>query len=96
MRNEDIKFLSPSKLLLQQKAVEYIPLGELDEMERDDLANLVDQLRRVGLNYDKHTIYPYGIRITKILSKYLTGEEKNYDPEFDEGVEFWEEAEELV
>ncbi|ASA19532.1 pPIWI_RE module domain-containing protein [Paenibacillus donghaensis] len=96
VRNEDIKFLSPSKQLLQQKAVEYIPLGELDEMERDDLANLVDQLRRVSLNYDKHTIYPYGIRITRVLSKYLTGEEKNYDPEFDEGVELWEEAEELV
>lgn len=95
-RTDDIKFLSPSKLLLQQKAVEYIPLGEMDDLERDDLANLVDQLRRVGLNYDKHTIYPYGIRITKILSKYLTGEERGYDPEFDEEVEVMEEAEEIV
>ncbi|OMD92798.1 pPIWI_RE module domain-containing protein [Paenibacillus odorifer] len=96
VRNEDIKYVSPSKMLLQQKAVEYIPLGILDETERDDLANLVDQLRRIGLNYDKHTIYPYTMRVMNMLSKYLTGEEKDYDPEFDEEVELMEEAEELV
>ncbi|BCG58110.1 pPIWI_RE module domain-containing protein [Paenibacillus sp. URB8-2] len=96
VRNEDIKYVSPSKMLLQQKAVEYIPLGAQDEAARDDLANLVDQLRRIGLNYDKHTIYPYTMRVMNILSKYLTGEEKDYDPEFDEEVELMEEAEELV
>lgn len=94
--NKDTKYLSPSKMLLQQKAVEYIPLGVLNEAERDDLANLVDQLRRVGLNYDKHTIYPYTLRVMNMLSKYLTGEEKDYDPEFDEEVELMEEAEEFV
>lgn len=96
VRTDDIKFLSPSKLLLQQRAVEYIPLGKLNDLERDNLANLVDQLRRVGLNYDKHTIYPYGMRITKILSKYLSGEERYYDSEFDEDVEVMEEAGEMV
>ncbi len=96
VRNEDIKYVSPSKMLLQQKAVEYIPLGILDETERDDLANLVDQLRRIGLNYDKHTIYPYTMRVMNMLSKYLTGKEKDYDPEFDEEVELMEEAEEFV
>ncbi|KJD42905.1 pPIWI_RE module domain-containing protein [Paenibacillus terrae] len=96
VRNEDTKFLSPSKMLLQQKAVEYIPLGALGETERDDLANLADQLRRIGLTYDKHTIYPYTLRVMSMLSKYLTGEENDYDPEFDEEVEMLDETKELV
>lgn len=58
----DIKYTSLSKLLLQQRAVECIPLGPLNENERDDLVYLVDQLRRVGLTFDTHTIDPYPIK----------------------------------
>ncbi|WP_195575447.1 pPIWI_RE module domain-containing protein [Paenibacillus sp. 1001270B_150601_E10] len=88
----DIKFTSPSKLLLQQRAVECIPIGPLDESERDELVYLVDQLRRVGLTFDTHTIDPYPIKILHILSKYLTGNEEYFDDGFDDEVEVEEEA----
>ncbi|MBG9795968.1 hypothetical protein ABD76_27445 [Paenibacillus dendritiformis] len=91
----DIKFTSPSKLLLQQRAVECIPLGPLDENERDELANLVDQLRRVGLTFDTHTVDPYPIKVLHILSKYLTGNEEFFDDGFDEEVEVVEESDEI-
>lgn len=68
----------------------------MDETECDNLANPFDWLRRVGLNYDKHTIYPYTMRVIRILLKYLTGEERDYDPELNEEVELLEETEELV
>lgn len=61
--------MSPSKQLLQQRAVEYIPLGELNDIECDDLVNLVDQLRN-----------PNSIRVTKNSTR----DERDYDPEFDE------------
>lgn len=93
-RVTDIKFTSPSKLLLQQRAVECIPLGPLDEHERDDLAYLVDQLRRVGLTFDTHTVDPYPIKVMNILSKYLTGKEEFYDDSFDDEVEVVEEFDE--
>lgn len=86
-RVTDIKFNSPSKLLLQQRAVECIPLGPLDENERDELVYLVDQLRRVGLTFDTHTVDPYPIKILNILSKYLTGKEEFFDDGFDDEVE---------
>ncbi|GIO36555.1 translation initiation inhibitor [Paenibacillus antibioticophila] len=89
----DIKYLQPSKLMLQQRAVECIPLGPLDEVERDDLANLVDQLRRVGLTYDKHTVDPYPMRVMRILSKYLTGNEIFYEDEFEDEIEVIESEE---
>ncbi|GED30282.1 DUF3962 domain-containing protein [Brevibacillus centrosporus] len=87
--NDATKFLSPSKLLLQQRAVEYIPLGAKDKNEMDDLAILADHLRRLGLTYDKHTILPHTMRVLNSLSKYITGNEDNYDydAEFDEEVE---------
>jgi hypothetical protein len=87
---ETTKFSSPSKLLLQQRAVEYIPLGAKDQDESDELALLADHLRRLGLTYDKHTILPYTMRILSSLSKYITGNEDDYDyadAEFDEEVE---------
>jgi hypothetical protein len=75
--------------LLQQRAVEYIPLGAKDDSEMDELAILADHLRRLGLNYDKHTILPYTMRVLNSLSKYITGNEDDfdYDAEFDEEVE---------
>lgn len=86
---EATKFSSPSKLLLQQRAVEYIPLGAKNEEESDELALLADYLRRLGLTYDKHTILPYTMRVLNSLSKYITGNEDDYDydAEFDEEVE---------
>ncbi|MFC0215221.1 pPIWI_RE module domain-containing protein [Paenibacillus chartarius] len=86
--NDATKFTSPSKQLLQQRAVEYIPLGATDEEEMDNLAILADHLRRLGLTYDKHTIFPYTMRILNSLSKYITGNEDDYDydAEFDEEV----------
>ncbi|GIO70269.1 pPIWI_RE module domain-containing protein [Paenibacillus cookii] len=91
----DIKYTKPSKLLLQQRAVECIPLGPLDENERDDLAYLVDQLRRVGLTFDTHTVDPYPIKVLNILSKYLTGNEEFFDDGFDDEVEVEEEVDEI-
>ncbi|MFS0555060.1 pPIWI_RE module domain-containing protein [Brevibacillus sp. 179-C9.3 HS] len=87
--NDATKFSSPSKLLLQQRAVEYIPLGAKDKNEMDDLAILADHLRRLGLTYDKHTILPHTMRVLNSLSKYITGNEDDYDydAEFDEEVE---------
>lgn len=93
-RVTDIKFTSPSKLLLQQRAVECIPLGPLNENERDELVYLVDQLRRVGLTFDTHTVDPYPIKVLNILSKYLTGKEEFYDDGFDDEVEVVEEFDE--
>ncbi|WP_196427559.1 pPIWI_RE module domain-containing protein [Paenibacillus macerans] len=87
----DIKYLKPSKLMLQQRAVECIPLGPLDDGERDKLANSVDQLRRVGLTFDKHTIEPYPMKVMKLISKYLMGSEVFYDDEFVDEVEMIEE-----
>jgi hypothetical protein len=86
--NDATKFSSPSKQLLQQRAVEYIPLGISDEDERDNLAILVDHLRRLGVTYDKHTVFPYTMRILNSLLKYVTGNEDDYDydAEFDEEV----------
>jgi hypothetical protein len=82
------KFSSPSKQLLQQRAVEYIPLGAKDDDELDELAVLADHLRRLGLTYDKHTILPYTVRILDSLSKYITGNEDDYDydAEFDDEI----------
>lgn len=87
--NEATKFSSPSKQLLQQRAVEYIPLGAMDEDERDNLAILVDHLRRLGVTYDKHTVFPYTMRVLSSLLKYVTGNEDDYDydAEFDEEVQ---------
>ncbi|NEN84696.1 pPIWI_RE module domain-containing protein [Paenibacillus elgii] len=87
--NDATKFSSPSKQLLQQRAVEYIPLGAKDDDELDELAVLVDHLRRLGLTYDKHTILPYTMRVLNSLSKYISGNEDDYeyDAEFDEEVE---------
>ncbi len=87
--NDATKFSSPSKLLLQQRSVEYIPLGTENENESDELALLADHLRRLGLTYDKHTIFPYTMRVLSSLSKYITGNEEDYDydAEFDEEVE---------
>jgi hypothetical protein len=93
-RVTDIKFTSPSKLLLQQRAVECIPLGPLDENERDELAYLVDQLRRVGLTFDTHTVDPYPIKVLNILSKYLTGNIDFFDDGFDDEVEVEAEVDE--
>ncbi|GAA0404179.1 pPIWI_RE module domain-containing protein [Paenibacillus motobuensis] len=89
INNAATKFSSPSKQLLQQRAVEYIPLGAKDEDEMDELAIFVDHLRRIGLTYDKHTIFPYTTRVLNSLSKYITGNEDDYDvdAEFDEEVE---------
>ncbi|QCT01586.1 hypothetical protein E6C60_0865 [Paenibacillus algicola] len=86
--NAATKFSSPSKQLLQQKAVEYIPLGAKDDDELDELAVLADHLRRVGLTYDKHTILPYTMRVLNSLSKYITGHEDRYDyvADFDDEV----------
>jgi len=87
--NDAIKYSSPSKLLLQQRAVEYIPLGAENDDESDKLAVLTDHLRRLGLTYDKHTIFPYTMRVLNSLSKYIYGNEDDYDydAEFDEEVE---------
>lgn len=87
--NDATKFSLPSKLLLQQRAVEYIPLGAENENESDELALLADHLRRLGLTYDKHTIFPYTMRVLSSLSKYITGNEDDYDYDagFDEEVE---------
>ncbi|MGI2295683.1 pPIWI_RE module domain-containing protein [Paenibacillus sp. GXUN7292] len=95
--NDATKFSSPSKQLLQQRAVEYIPLGAKDEEEMDELAILADHLRRIGLTYDKHTILPYTMRVLNSLSKYISGNEDgyDYDAEFDEEVEV-ELEEELI
>ncbi|EAO9488510.1 pPIWI_RE module domain-containing protein [Brevibacillus invocatus] len=86
--NETLKITSPSKLLLQQRAVEYFPLGAKTEEEKDSLATLADHLRRLGLTYDKHTIFPYTMRVLNSLSKYITGNEDDYDydAEFEEEV----------
>lgn len=75
--------------MLQQRAVEYIPLGTENENESDELALLADHLRRLGLTYDKHTIFPYTMRVLSSLSKYITGNEDDYDydAEFEEEVE---------
>lgn len=94
-RVTDIKYTSPSKLLLQQRAVECIPLGPLNENERDELVYLVDQLRRVGLTFDTHTVDPYPIKVLNILSKYLTGKEEFYDDGFEDEVEVEEEFDEI-
>ncbi|MBT2285842.1 DUF3962 domain-containing protein [Paenibacillus polymyxa] len=87
VKNKDIKFTAPSKLLLQQTAVEYIPLGPFSEEERDQLAILVDQLRRIGLTYDKHTKLPYTLRIVEILKKYMHHDEWRFTASLDEEVE---------
>jgi len=64
---EGQKFMSPNKQYLHQRLVELIPLGCADVEERNRLADLVYQMRRLTIAYDAHTVMPYPLHILNSL-----------------------------
>lgn len=70
-RNEFNKYDQPNVQLLQQRAVEIIPLGLSDENERDEVAHMIDRLRKMNLTYEKHTEQPYPTHKVSAIRKYI-------------------------
>ena len=71
------KYNHPNQLIFQQKIIEIIPLGISDEDERDRIALLVHNLRKLNIAYDAHTNFPYPLDILKSLKKYFYKHESN-------------------
>lgn len=85
--NHDQKYNIPSKHFLHQRLVEFIPLGCKDDEERNQVVDLVHQLRRLTIAYDAHTTLPYPIHMLNSLRKYMMFLKSDFDTsEFDETV----------
>lgn len=86
--NAATKFKLPRKQLLQQQAVEIIPLGVADENERDLMAYMVHSLRKMNITYKQHVQQPFPIHRTKSLLKYHNEINENmyYEDEFEESI----------
>lgn len=65
------KYNNPLKPIRHQRLVEIIPLGTGDEKERDQLAKLGHNLRKLNIAYSFHTNLPYPLDIMKSLKKYI-------------------------
>lgn len=92
---DEQKFRSPNKYFSHQRMVELIPLGCTDVEERNRLADLVYQMRRLTMAYDAHTVMPYPLHMLNSLRKHMTFLKSDFDAsEFDETV--IEEVEQLV
>ncbi|UOY92512.1 DUF3962 domain-containing protein [Ectobacillus sp. JY-23] len=68
--NGATKFNSPTKQLAQQRALEIIVLGANEE-ERDEIARMVDYLRRMVVTYDWHVQLPFSMHMTRTIKKYI-------------------------
>lgn len=86
-RNEFTKYNQQKKQLLQQRAVEIIPLGESEEKTRDEIAYMIDRLRKMNLTYEKHTEQPYPIHKAMAIRKYFVENDIfDYVDEFEDDV----------
>lgn len=84
------KYHNPNKLLQQQRLVEFIPLGTELEEEREQLAILAHNLRRLNIAYNVHTILPYPLDILKSIKKYIAVlEQDEYQVEDPDSFEDW-------
>jgi len=86
VRKDATKYNMPNKMLMKQNAVEIIPLGCKDENERDNIAAMIDKLRRTNITYDASTVLPFPMHQLKSLAKYWIVEE-----DFAETVQGFEE-----
>lgn len=94
------KYNNPLKPIRHQRLVELIPLGTGDEKERDQLAKLAHNMRKLNIAYSFHTNLPYPLDIMKSLKKYITDftedDTLNNDPDAFEEWVYVGEDEQLV
>ncbi|PEF55705.1 hypothetical protein CON32_22905 [Bacillus cereus] len=64
------KIDAPTKMIFQQRAVEIIVSGA-EENERDELACMVDYLRRMVVTFEKHTQLPLPMHMVRSIKKYI-------------------------
>ncbi|WP_369900868.1 pPIWI_RE module domain-containing protein [Bacillus manliponensis] len=64
----------PTKMLGQQRSVEIIVSGA-EEAERDELACMVDYLRRMVVTFEKHTQLPLPMHMVRSIKKYISPDE---------------------
>jgi len=83
------KYNSPGKFIPHQQIVEYIPLGNMNDEERDELAKLAHHLRKLNIAYNVHTKLPYPLDIMKSVRKYVRTL-KDYEYDYDDSFEDWE------
>ncbi|MGR5973105.1 RNaseH domain-containing protein [Bacillus cereus] len=57
-------------MIFQQRAVEIIVSGA-EEDERDELACMVDYLRRMVVTFEKHTQLPLPMHMVRSIKKYI-------------------------
>jgi hypothetical protein len=91
-----VKKSSLTKVLAKQLSVEMMPLGCLDEEERDRVVELSHHLRRVNLTYEKHTTLPFPLQRIKAIEKYLDRVENEYEYDHEDILCEMEEEEEGV
>lgn len=79
------KLHNPSKTFQQPRAVEYMPMGRMDESERDRLAWVVQWMREMCVSFETTTTLPYPLKMLNSLEKYI----KRRSEEWEDGeVEF--------
>lgn len=85
--NKALKYEQPSSLFLDQRLLEIIVMNETDEEKRRAYAMLTNDLRRMNVTFDQHTIKPYPLHLTSAIKKYMTFIDEAYARgEFDEQV----------
>lgn len=91
------KYNSPRTQIHQQRLVEFIPLETNIEEERDQLAKMAHNLRRLNIAYSFHTVLPYPLHIIKSIKKYVMADEFfDYDTDTFEEWEYEGEDEQLA
>lgn len=90
-----VKAKTPTKVLAKQLPVEMMPLGCLDDEERDRVVELSHHLRRVNLTYEKHTKLPFPLQRIKAIEKYLDSVENEYEYDHEDILCEMEEVEEI-
>ncbi|QSF46192.1 pPIWI_RE module domain-containing protein [Paenibacillus tianjinensis] len=74
------KLHNPSKTFQQPRLVEYMPMGNADEMERERLAWAVHHLREMCISFETTLKFPYPLKMIRSIEKYI----KNKDHEWDQ------------
>ncbi|MFD2171021.1 pPIWI_RE module domain-containing protein [Tumebacillus lipolyticus] len=71
IRKDMTKLHDPSKTFQQPRAVEYMPLGKMEESERDRLAWIVHLMREMCISFEITQTLPYPLKMMKSIEKYI-------------------------